>query len=708
MAIRVSRQTTEVLLPGAGNLRVSRQFVEVLGADKGPLRVSRHYVDVLVPYEPTSNGVSTLSFGQVADYRSSQSYEAENTLQLTQGVEYVGPKWVSAQNTISFDQFVYVPAIYELSAESVLSELGVALDVGGTRRLEVESVLTLNQFGDNIVKVRHEESTLNLIHEAIGEKVYVGRSQLNLTHEATSGALTKSAESTLNLTQEANYRPRPQFAESTLELTQSAWASMMSRSEEHTLDLTHEASVQKPIRVSAESPMITSELVYNEETYEFDLVYSGLGHSATVNPQLGADNLTHLSFSQIATAGHVKAAGTSVSGTSAITFTHSAVVNLTGDGTSTLALSQTAFGQAGLPIDNQLVLTQTATFTIDRTQTAASAIPISQAAAYTLILASTKCQYSPFVGSSTDPNAPTPPSLEIDGPMAGIQVPFQLVYPSTGAVTDAVSLSTPNLGNLDRLSFNRIQRETRGGTLIVYSDPNWPKIQTLVLSFSGLLNVEAQALLTFMDDYLGQEIGMIDWEHRYWRGVIISPDEPIVEDRFDSFTASFSFEGELDPAWNPQVVPPSLRYSATRTPQEDGYYVPNEPILPSVDITYYSAEADSTTKIGSPLYLTGAGHVDLAQANAAGTVQVVGLALEVVAAGFSCNYISEGSIERSNWSGISGTASLSPGATYFLDPSTAGRITTTAPTTAGQYVVRVGRAVNTTTLDIEIELPILL
>jgi len=57
---------------------------------------------------------------------------------------------------------------------------------------------------------------------------------------------------------------------------------------------------------------------------------------------------------------------------------------------------------------------------------------------------------------------------------------------------------------------------------------------------------------------------------------------------------------------------------------------------------------------------------------------------------------------------VAGTIALTPGATYFLDPSTAGRITTTAPTTAGQYVVRVGRAVDATTLDIEIELPILL
>ena len=190
--------------------------------------------------------------------------------------------------------------------------------------------------------------------------------------------------------------------------------------------------------------------------------------------------------------------------------------------------------------------------------------------------------------------------------------------------------------------------------------------------------------------------------------MIVTPDEPIVEDKFDSFTASFEFEGELDPTWNPQVVPPDLRYSATQSEQEDGYYVPNDPILPTLPETtdYHSAEADSTIKIGYPLYLTGAGHVDPAKADVAGTTQVAGLSLADVNAGVGCKYITEGRIERTDWTEVAGTTNLMVGVTYFLDASTAGRITTTAPTTAGQYVVRVGRAVSTTVLDIEIELPI--
>ena len=206
------------------------------------------------------------------------------------------------------------------------------------------------------------------------------------------------------------------------------------------------------------------------------------------------------------------------------------------------------------------------------------------------------------------------------------------------------------------------------------------------MTFSGLLRVEAQELLTFINNYLGLEIGLIDWEHRYWRGVITTPDEPAIEDRFDSFTVSMDFEGELDPNWNPQVVPPGLRYSAIRSPQEDGYYVPIEPTIPSTPetIDYHSAEADSTITIGNPLYLTGAGHVNPARADAAGTTQVVGLSITDTSPTFTCKYLTEGRIERSDWTAVAGVATLSAGVTYFLDPTVAGQITSTAPTVAGQ------------------------
>ena len=52
------------------------------------------------------------------------------------------------------------------------------------------------------------------------------------------------------------------------------------------------------------------------------------------------------------------------------------------------------------------------------------------------------------------------------------------------------------------------------------------------------------------------------------------------------------------------------------------------------------------------------------------------------------------------------TVNLDPGDLYFLSPSTAGAITLTAPSSAGQAVVRLGEAATTSTLAIQIEPPI--
>ena len=56
--------------------------------------------------------------------------------------------------------------------------------------------------------------------------------------------------------------------------------------------------------------------------------------------------------------------------------------------------------------------------------------------------------------------------------------------------------------------------------------------------------------------------------------------------------------------------------------------------------------------------------------------------------------------------GLKTMSGLDAGDLYFLSPSTAGSITLTPPSSAGQAVVRLGEAATTTTLAIQIEPPI--
>ena len=112
------------------------------------------------------------------------------------------------------------------------------------------------------------------------------------------------------------------------------------------------------------------------------------------------------------------------------------------------------------------------------------------------------------------------------------------------------------------------------------------------------------------------------------------------------------------------------------------------------------------------VYTKGDGDVDLAQADASGTVEVLGLVKEASISASSSGAIQTDGVlsaTTGQWDNVTGdTGGLTPGAVYWLDPSTPGGLTDTAPTTVAQYVCRLGKAVSTTELEISIEPPILL
>jgi hypothetical protein len=150
------------------------------------------------------------------------------------------------------------------------------------------------------------------------------------------------------------------------------------------------------------------------------------------------------------------------------------------------------------------------------------------------------CPYSPFVGSTTDPAAPQnilKNQPVIDSARRGVT----LFYPWS-APTTALDLRGPDFGNRNRLEFQRINRETRGGTLIIWADPIWPKNERLVLNFAGLTEAEGQSALDFIALSLGKEIGFTDWEGNTVHGVIMTPSEPLVRDGRHSLSLGLEIE----------------------------------------------------------------------------------------------------------------------------------------------------------------------
>jgi hypothetical protein len=108
----------------------------------------------------------------------------------------------------------------------------------------------------------------------------------------------------------------------------------------------------------------------------------------------------------------------------------------------------------------------------------------------------------------------------------------------------------------------------------------------------------------------------------------------------------------------------------------------------------------ASTAIGDVMYIFGADSVKKCKADAVGTSQAACIATAVITAAGTGNFQFDGVL-----GGLSG---LVAGTTYYLSAATAGLLTSTAPSTVGQCVTRIGIALSTTELDINIQRFILL
>ena len=245
----------------------------------------------------------------------------------------------------------------------------------------------------------------------------------------------------------------------------------------------------------------------------------------------------------------LRATGISVSASDTLDLWDRATRNRPGTDTASL-LTLTDTAQVAVqrkPIIDTLDLVEVVKCSIIRNLAASDALDLEESSVCWAVVESVLSLYHPFVGAGRA-GLPPPPPATLAGPIAGIG-PCRFVYPVVSP-TESVALRSPEFGNKDRLQFNRISRETRGGTLIVFADPIWPKVETQVLTFSGLTQTQAQALQDFIAAHLGLEVGFVDWEQRYWKGVITNTTDAVVQDGREMYTASLEFECELT-TWTP-------------------------------------------------------------------------------------------------------------------------------------------------------------
>jgi len=604
MAIRTTQQAVDVLSTGDGALRTTQQSVDVLSTGaNGTARVTQQSVEVLskvappVYYaesalalsqsadpglisEPASSTLSMsqsavpsgkLSWGaassiivtQTATYTQPvKSLTAENTLSLTQAATN-NIKKLFAGNTLALTQELRIPSTHVASAANTLS-LSQSAAKSGKLHYFAENTLVFADDADNSVKKRDVTSNIAFTQTATYDYVKIARSTITLTQEALKGAVDLNAENSLNLTQRASSIPTTRQAGNTLSMSQEAKANIRWVQAASTLSLSQDISAIVPWRVSATSELTGSESVFNPVTGTVDTTTWEISQEATVvrsSALRDAENVINLGHS--ASAVLVKSTATSHAATSTLSLTSEAVIATTQSASSQLnlghsvtvtngkvALSDGLFGDnpdTGAE-DGQIAIVK-----VVRGNPALSEIDISQSVTYTLIKPTTECDYTPFVGESSDPNAPTAPSGTLPAQSYDpTTVRFKLVVPAFGSLgggspLDSVVLRAPDFGNREGVQTTRVNRETRGGTLLIHRDPVWPQYYKMTAQFSALDEPAARKLLRFMEDHLGLEVGVQDQEGRTWRGTILNPDEAIIHDGRGKWSATLEFELEKDP-----------------------------------------------------------------------------------------------------------------------------------------------------------------
>ncbi len=131
-----------------------------------------------------------------------------------------------------------------------------------------------------------------------------------------------------------------------------------------------------------------------------------------------------------------------------------------------------------------------------------------------------------------------------------------------------------------------------------------------------------------------------------------------------------------------------------------------------VDIVSMTNDNAGSIVIGAPVYVDDDDGVDKARANAMSTADVLGLVKDAtVATTAAANIQTDGVLAATTtqWDAVTGqTGGLTASVRYYLDPSTAGKLTTTAPTTVGQVVICIGKALSATEMELAIGDPVLL
>ena len=497
----------------------------------------RALVDTVVPIQSVTglkdavdSGNSTLSLTQNTNVFKEISRSVSDTLSLTDTT--TGERVFSINNTISLNHSVGLN--WEITKPLLQTLTLTDSTIAVSNRKLVDNTLALAQS----VVVR-------------GPIARTVTTTVSLTQAVSYNILTWSIENTLDLTQLAESSIKDLVGITTLALTQSAVRQLnrnIEASASNTLSMSQEllspssAPVSNTPTLSDSANFTISPLLTVTQTIGLAQVVSTKGSSYTVSLE---DNLV---ITQI-----VSRNRDDQSITQSLILTQSAEANK--DYHSNLNITQGATVDVVKELSNTLTLTQSVVVNQDKLIDEDSNLTVGQSVQVEVIKAvalpyvgtdgsnyhkepfcKPKYIYSPQIRpGSTFP--PVEPTITIKDYIL-LQWPF--VSP-----TETVTLRSPEYDNNERHYYERIVRESRGGTLQTFRDSEWPAYKKLSFEILLIKKPEIKTCFDFLELSLGQEIQLTDHFDREWKGVIIPVGDMLTFNSRSRRTFQFDFEGEL-------------------------------------------------------------------------------------------------------------------------------------------------------------------
>jgi len=524
--LRVTRQNIEVLISGdTPSARIARTHIQVLCKPEF-LRTASSVITIISSAYALDQSVSSaISISSSATECLACDIQVSNAILPVVSLDWQGPLDASAESIISATNTA-VPYEEEQSGSSALTitQTAVAeiLDLGK----EASSQFTIQNFADTINAGRSPYNVISITQLAVGEvtsKHSSPTSTIIITQTAQSHLLTREATNDITITQTAvgTNSAVHVVASNTLILTQSATYSISN--------------------FNVVSQLTTFTFEVNPITGNIITVEKGLSNRVTVKrtktnrSTSSSIEITQFAIFELDRVGYFERSAESI-------LTITSVVDRDYTAESTLTIISIAEFELVTQPRSVLTITQTLEREVTLNRAATSTLVIAQTVNYEVIDRFDHCTYSPFIGSSTNPEAPTAPA--ITPPVTSRADSVILEY---GA--NVLTLRLPELGNRDRLDFTRINRESRGGILYIFSDPIWPQTENMQLDFLGCTEAEMQDVLTFIKNSLGFEIIIHDWENRSWYGFITNPDTPVVRDNKGTSSIALELDVIEDPAF---------------------------------------------------------------------------------------------------------------------------------------------------------------